>query len=33
MAPASMTLLGRRNWYVPKWLRWLPEIGVEGQGR
>ena len=33
LVPASMTLLGRRNWYLPRWLRWLPEIGVEGQGR
>jgi putative drug exporter of the RND superfamily len=33
LVPATMTLLGRRNWYLPSWLRWLPEIGVEGQGR
>jgi len=22
--PAVMTLLGERNWYLPRWLRWLP---------
>jgi hypothetical protein len=20
-----MTLLGERNWYLPRWLRWLPD--------
>jgi uncharacterized membrane protein YdfJ with MMPL/SSD domain len=30
LVPAGMRLLGRRNWYLPKWLRWLPEINVEG---
>jgi RND superfamily putative drug exporter len=33
LVPATMTLLGKRNWYLPRWLRWLPEVGVEGQGR
>jgi uncharacterized membrane protein YdfJ with MMPL/SSD domain len=28
--PASMKLLGERNWYLPKWLRWLPDFHVEG---
>lgn len=32
LVPASMHLLGRRNWYLPSWLRWLPEIAVEGEG-
>ena len=22
--------LGRRNWYLPKWLGWLPHAEVEG---
>jgi uncharacterized membrane protein YdfJ with MMPL/SSD domain len=26
LLPASMTLLGRRNWYLPRWLEWLPRI-------
>ena len=25
MLPAAMTLLGERNWYLPKWLEWLPK--------
>ncbi|NLE11305.1 MAG: MMPL family transporter, partial [Actinobacteria bacterium] len=24
VVPAVMTLLGRRNWYLPRWLEWLP---------
>ena len=30
LVPASMKLLGNRNWYLPKWLDWLPNLGVEG---
>jgi RND superfamily putative drug exporter len=30
LVPASMKLLGDRNWYFPKWLGWLPEIHIEG---
>jgi putative drug exporter of the RND superfamily len=30
VVPAAMTLLGDRNWYLPSWLRWLPELHVEG---
>jgi putative drug exporter of the RND superfamily len=26
LLPASMTLLGRANWYLPSWLGWLPQI-------
>ncbi|MGL4744389.1 MAG: MMPL family transporter [Dermatophilaceae bacterium] len=26
LLPAVMTLLGDRNWYLPRWLRWLPEL-------
>jgi RND superfamily putative drug exporter len=26
LLPASMRLLGERNWYLPRWLRWLPRI-------
>jgi len=28
--PASMELLGKRNWYLPSWLEWLPHVSVEG---
>jgi uncharacterized membrane protein YdfJ with MMPL/SSD domain len=27
LLPASMKLLGRWNWYLPVWLRWLPRTG------
>ena len=30
LVPAAMKLLGDRNWYLPRWLRWLPDIHVEG---
>ena len=26
LLPATMTLLGDRNWYLPKWLEWLPHL-------
>ena len=25
-------LLGERNWYLPRWLEWLPRLTVEGPG-
>ena len=31
LVPASMELLGSKNWYLPSWLQWLPEISVEGR--
>ncbi len=30
LVPASMAILGDRNWYFPKWLHWLPDVRVEG---
>ena len=30
LVPAAMRLLGKWNWYLPKWLAWLPEISIEG---
>jgi uncharacterized membrane protein YdfJ with MMPL/SSD domain len=30
LVPATMTLLGRWNWYLPSWLAWLPDAHVEG---
>ena len=30
LVPASMRLLGTRNWYLPRWLQWLPDFGIEG---
>jgi RND superfamily putative drug exporter len=30
LVPAGMRLLGDWNWYLPKWLEWLPKLNVEG---
>lgn len=30
LVPASMELLGDRNWYLPARLEWLPRVAVEG---
>jgi len=27
--PATMHLLGRWNWYLPRWLNWLPRVQIE----
>ncbi|MGW4381321.1 MMPL family transporter [Kitasatospora sp. NPDC004531] len=29
LLPAAMSLLGDRNWYLPRWLRWLPRLEGE----
>jgi len=29
LMPAWMELLGDRSWYMPRWLRWLPDLRVE----
>jgi RND superfamily putative drug exporter len=29
LVPASMKLLGDRNWYLPRWLEWLPRFEPE----
>ena len=26
LLPATMTLLGDTNWYLPRWLDWLPKV-------
>ena len=31
LVPASMEVLGRRNWYLPSWLNWLPDLRVESE--
>jgi RND superfamily putative drug exporter len=31
LVPAGMSLLGNRNWYLPRWLRWLPDMRIEGR--
>jgi putative drug exporter of the RND superfamily len=30
LLPSVMRLLGRWNWYLPRWLEWLPRLQVEG---
>ena len=30
LVPATMKLLGDRNWYLPSWLEWLPNVNIEG---
>jgi RND superfamily putative drug exporter len=32
LLPATMKLLGRWNWYLPRWLDWLPEGGEAPRG-
>ena len=31
LLPATMKLLGDWNWYLPRWLRWLPSLSPEGR--
>ncbi len=31
LVPATMEMLGSRNWYLPSWLSWLPDLRVEPQ--
>jgi len=28
LVPATMKLLGNANWYLPSWLRWIPDISL-----
>jgi RND superfamily putative drug exporter len=30
LLPAAMKLLGDWNWYLPRWLEWLPSLSAEG---
>jgi RND superfamily putative drug exporter len=30
LVPASMQLLGEWNWYLPRWLSWIPDAHLEG---
>ncbi|RZU34471.1 MMPL family transporter [Blastococcus saxobsidens] len=30
IVPAALALLGERAWWLPRWLRWLPVLDVEG---
>jgi RND superfamily putative drug exporter len=30
LVPSIMAILGDRNWYLPRWLNWLPNVSIEG---
>jgi RND superfamily putative drug exporter len=30
LVPSVMSVLGDRNWYLPRWLGWLPDLRIEG---
>jgi RND superfamily putative drug exporter len=29
--PSLMAILGERNWYLPRWLEWIPHMEIEGR--
>jgi RND superfamily putative drug exporter len=29
LVPSAMSLLGKANWYLPRWLEWLPRLTIE----
>jgi uncharacterized membrane protein YdfJ with MMPL/SSD domain len=31
LLPATMKLLGRWNWYLPRWLEWMPNLSAEAR--
>jgi RND superfamily putative drug exporter len=31
LLPATMTLLGDWNWWLPRWLAWLPHVTIEAE--
>jgi RND superfamily putative drug exporter len=31
LLPAAMCLLGKWNWYLPRWLEWLPRVQIEAR--
>jgi putative drug exporter of the RND superfamily len=33
LLPAAMKLLGEWNWYLPRWLEWLPHLPLEGEAQ
>ncbi len=32
LVPSTMELMGKWNWWLPKWLQWLPEVDFESSG-
>ena len=33
LLPSAMCLLGEHNWYLPRWLQWLPRLDLEAPQR
>jgi len=33
LLPSTMRLLGEWNWYMPRWLAWLPSLAPDNGGR
>jgi RND superfamily putative drug exporter len=33
LVPSTMKILGEWNWYLPRWLEWLPSVTPEGGER
>jgi RND superfamily putative drug exporter len=33
LLPSAMKLLGEKNWYLPRWLEWLPQVSHETEVR
>jgi RND superfamily putative drug exporter len=31
LVPALMVLIGKANWWFPHWLRWVPNLSIEGE--
>ena len=31
LLPSLMAILGERNWYLPRWLEWIPHMEIEGR--
>jgi RND superfamily putative drug exporter len=31
LVPAVMIVLGRANWWFPRWLEWIPNLSIEGE--
>ena len=33
LLPSTMRLLGEWNWYLPRWLTWLPSLAAGSDGK
>jgi RND superfamily putative drug exporter len=31
LVPAVMIVIGRANWWFPRWLEWVPNLSIEGE--